>query len=196
MRHALRTVFLLGCWLLAVCLMTGARVDAASVPAPKPKPIVEAALQIPAGPITPPPIVATGLPVPRWVTLKAERVNVRRGPSTDQELLWTYVKPGLPVEIIAEYDGWRRIRDEGGSTGWVRAALLDGRRNVVVTGDGQMALLNAPKADAEAIAYAEPGLLAELVACEGAWCEVSTRGYDGYLPRERLWGVHAKDSGH
>lgn len=160
---------------------------------PKPKPIVEAALHL--SPSAPPPIVATGLPVPRWVTLKAERVNVRRGPSTDQALLWTYVKPGLPVEIIAEYDGWRRIRDESGSTGWVRAALLDGRRSVVVTGEGTAPMLAAPKADAETIALVEPGLLAEFVRCEAAWCEVSTRGYDGYVARDRLWGVHAKDIG-
>ena len=189
----MRTVFFIGSWLLAVCLSVAHQVDAASVPVPKPKPIVEAALHLSSA--APPPMVATGLPVPRWVTLKAERVNVRRGPSTDQELLWTYVKPGLPVEIIAEYDGWRRIRDEGGSTGWVRAALLDGRRSVVVTGDGHAPMLSAPKADADTIALVEPGLLADLVACTGQWCEVSTRGYDGFVPRDRLWGVHAKDSG-
>lgn len=195
MRHALRTVIFIGSWLLAVCLSVAHQVDAASVPVPKPKPIVEAALHLPTTPAAPPPIVATGLPVPRWVTLKAERVNVRRGPSTEQDLLWTYVKPGLPVEIIAEYDGWRRIRDESGSTGWVRAALLDGRRSVVVSGDGQTAMLSAPKADAEAIAFVEPGLLADLVQCDAQWCEVSTRGYDGFIARDRLWGVHAKDSG-
>ena len=83
-----------------------------------------AALTPPTTTKVPPPIVATGLPVPRWVTVKAPRVNVRRGPALDHEILWTYVKPGTPIEIIAEYDSWRRIRDANGSVGWVKAAML------------------------------------------------------------------------
>jgi len=138
----------------------------------------------------PPPIVATGLPVPRWVTVKAARVNVRRGPELDHEILWTYVKPGTPIEIIAEYNSWRRIRDANGAVGWVKAAMLDGRRNVLVTGVVNAPLLSAPMPDAETLAFAAPGLVAQLVACDGDWCEVSTRGYDGYVARDRLWGVY------
>lgn len=154
------------------------------VPLPRPKPIVEAALRVA------PPIVATGMPVPRWVTVKAERVNVRRGPSLDQDVVWTYVKPGVPVEVIAEYTSWRRIRDVDGGTGWVKSTMLDGRRNVMVTGRVNTAILDEPKADAEAVAYAQPGLVAKLLACAGEWCEISTRGYDGFVSRDRLWGVY------
>lgn len=157
---------------------------------PRPKPVLEAALHAANKPLVPPPIVATGLPVPRWVTIKSERVNVRRGPSLEQDIVFTYVKPGVPVEIIAEYAAWRRIRDADGATGWVIAALLDGRRNVMVQGRVNTAILAAPKADAEPVAYAEPGLVAKLVGCQGPWCEVSTRGYEGYVARERLWGVY------
>jgi SH3-like domain-containing protein len=135
------------------------------------------------------PIVATGLPVPRWVTIKALRVNVRRGPSMDQDILWVYVKPGTPVLITAEYDTWRRIRDIDGKSGWVKAAMLDSRRNVVVTGVDNTALLSAPQVDAPAVAYAQPGLVASLIGCSGTWCEISSRGYDGYVARDRLWGV-------
>ena len=89
----------------------------------------------------PPPIVATGMPVPRWVTIKAGRVNVRRGPSLEDNVLWTYVRPGLPVEIIAEFDSWRRIRDVEGQTGWVKSVMLDGRRRVLFTGRVNTAIL-------------------------------------------------------
>jgi len=130
--------------LTACCLVLGAATFAAAsptredVPMPRPKPMLEAALApVPATPS----IVATGMPVPRWVTVKAERVNVRRGPSLAQDVLWTYVKTGTPVEVIAEYDAWRRIRDVDGSTGWVKGAMLDGRRNVVVTGRVNTAIL-------------------------------------------------------
>jgi SH3-like domain-containing protein len=143
--------------------------------------------------MVPPPIVATGLPVPRWVTIKAGRVNVRRGPSMDQDILWTYVKPGTPIEIIAEYDSWRRIRDANGSVGWVKGAMLDGRRNVLVTGGVNAPLLSEPRDDARTLAYAAPGLVARLLSCAGRWCSISSRGYEGYVQRNRLWGVHASE---
>ena len=165
----------------------------AAVPEPRPKPGTEAvaALAI----VVPPPIVATGMPVPRWVSVKAERVNVRRGPSLDEVVLWTYVKPGLPVEIIAEYDSWRRIRDANGETGWVKAQMLDGRRSVMFVGQVKTAIQRMPLAEADAVALAEPGLIAQLSGCEGEWCEVSARGYEGYVPRDRLWGVRSGDNG-
>jgi SH3-like domain-containing protein len=175
---------------LCLCLCLSPIAAVVSDSAAEAKPVLEAALHEPPAAVVPPPIVATGMPVPRWVSVKAERVNVRRGPSFEQEVVWTYVKPGVPVEIIAEYDTWRRIRDVEGSTGWVKGTLLDGRRNVTVQGRVNTAILNAPKADADVVAYAEPGLLARLVSCEGEWCEVSTRGYDGFVSRDRLWGVY------
>lgn len=168
----------------AFLFLTGA---AAAEPALKP--VQQAALD-PTAIVAPPPKSVSGLPVPRWVTTKADRVNVRRGPSLDQIVLWTYVKPGTPIEVIAEYDAWRRIRDVDGATGWVTATLLDGRRNVVVRGRVNTAMLARPEADAEVVAFAQPGVVARLVGCEGEWCEVSTRGYDGFVTRDRLWGVY------
>ena len=152
---------------------------------------VQAALTPGSSAVVPPPMVATGLPVPRWVTIKAGRVNVRRGPSMDQDILWTYVKSGTPIEIIAEYDSWRRIRDANGSIGWVKGSMLDGRRNVVVTGAVNAPLLSEPRDDARTLAYAAPGLVARLLSCSGRWCSISSRGYEGYVERKRLWGVYA-----
>lgn len=194
MRTALRHLFALSLCLIFAPAALGSPGYRVPVQHPRPKPIIEAALHSPAAAPAPPPIVASGLPVPRWVSIKAPRVNVRRGPSLDLDVLWTYVKPGVPVEVIAEYDTWRRIRDAEGGTGWVKAAMLDGRRTVIVTGRVNTAILDAPKADAEAVALARPGLLAKLVACEGAWCEVSTRGYDGFVSRDRLWGVYESET--
>ena len=132
----------------------------------------------------------SGLPVPRWVSLKSGRVNVRQGPSSDHAILWTYVREGLPVEIIAEFDTWRRIRDQSGETGWVRQQMISGRRTVVVTGDGNVPMTTEPATAGKIVAFATPGLVAELQACKGEWCAVEARGYDGYVPRSRLWGVY------
>ena len=164
------------------------------IPQPRPKPFVEAALQPTVTAPAAPRIAPSGLPVPRWVSVRAGRVNVRRGPTMEQDVVWTYVRAGVPVEIIAEYDTWRRVRDANGQTGWVKAQMLDGRRNVLVTGRVNTAILSAPKAEAEVVAYAEPGLQAKLVGCRGEWCEINARGYDGYVSRDRLWGVYAEET--
>ncbi len=78
-----------------------------------------------AGPIT-------GLPTPRFVSLKADEVNVRRGPGWDHAVAWVFHRAGLPVEVIAEFDVWREVRDSEGATGWVAGTLLSGRRTVLV----------------------------------------------------------------
>src|SRR6202048_4526080 len=75
----------------------------------------------------------SGLPVPRFVSLKPDRVNVRAGPTRDHDVAFVYTRAGLPVEITAESDNWRRIRDWEGSEGWVYHSLLSGRRTAVVT---------------------------------------------------------------
>src|ERR1700751_5997914 len=73
----------------------------------------------------------SGLPLPRFVTLKSKRVNLRVGPSNDYAVAWLYLKAGLPVEIIQEYDNWRQIRDSDGTEGWVSQALLSGNRAAI-----------------------------------------------------------------
>ena len=75
-----------------------------------------------------PPGPASGLPVPRFVSLKSDRVNVRGGPTKDHDVAWVYTRAGMPVEITAEFENWRRIRDWEGAEGWVYHSLLSGRR--------------------------------------------------------------------
>lgn len=192
MRDKLRNIILVLVLILAAPASWAT--PSTAIPEPKAKPFIEAALQ-PAVTAAPAPRIApSGLPVPRWVSIKAGRVNVRRGPSFDQDVVWVYVRPGVPVEIIAEFDTWRRIRDASGETGWVKAAMVEARRNVIVTGRVNTAMLSAAKADAEVVAYAAPGLQARLKGCSGEWCEISARGFDGFVTRDRLWGVYSDDA--
>src|ERR1700704_2369957 len=75
----------------------------------------------------------SGLPVPRYVSLKSDHVNVRAGPTKDNDVAWVYTRSGLPVEITAEFENWRRVRDSEGAEGWVYHSLLSGRRTAVIT---------------------------------------------------------------
>ena len=132
---------------------------------------------------------ATGLPLPRFVSLAADRVNVRHGPGEQYPIQWVFVRRGVPVEIVAEHDNWRRIVDHEGDRGWVHGSLLSSRRTVLVAGDGLRTLRRTPRDDARPVLRAEPGVLAELFDCQGEWCRVEIAGKRGWLKRDEVWGV-------
>jgi len=135
----------------------------------------------------------SGLPVPRFVSLKSDHVNVRGGPTKDNDVSWIYTKTGLPVEITAEFENWRRIRDSEGSEGWVYHSLLSGKRTAVVTtkSKDELAQLHDRADDSSAIAaQLEAGVVANVRRCSGTWCRISGAGFDGWIEQERLWGVY------
>jgi SH3-like domain-containing protein len=150
-----------------------------------------------AGAAWPAPAAAdSGLPVPRFVTLGSDRVNVRAGPGTQYPVEWIFVRRAMPVEVVDEFDTWRRIRDREGAEGWVHQSLLSGRRGAVVLGDGPQPLRADPGPAAEPVARAEPGVIGRLLRCPpretegGGWCYVDLAGYRGWMPRDSLWGVY------
>ncbi|HUO54787.1 MAG TPA: SH3 domain-containing protein [Rhodoblastus sp.] len=137
---------------------------------------------------------ATGLPVPRYVSLKSDHVNLREGPSKDHATKWIYQRAGLPVEITAEYETWRRIRDSEGAEGWVFHSLLSGKRTALVAPwkkDAPPFPLRAePDANSNVIAKLEPGVIASVKKCDGTWCRLKINGYDGFMAQTNLWGVY------
>ena len=141
-----------------------------------------------------PKVGPSGLPLPRFVSLKSSRVNVRKGPSTEHAVTWVFSQAGLPVEVIAEFENWRQVRDSEGAEGWVFHALLSGRRTALVMPwskeKQQIALRRGPAGDSSPVARVEPGVLGSITACDGEWCEFSVNGYSGYVEQERLWGVY------
>ena len=119
---------------------------------------------------------ASGLPVPRYVSLKSDRVNVRSGPTKDHDVAWVFTKPGLPVEVTAEFENWRRIRDSEGSEGWVYHSLLSGKRTAVVTArakDQLIAVSERPVDEGDVTAQLQPGVVAQVKRCDGKWCRVA-----------------------
>ncbi len=136
----------------------------------------------------------SGLPVPRFVSLKSGEVYMREGPSPEHKVEWVYVRRGLPVEVIAESDVWRRIRDADGVTGWVHKGMLDGRRSVLMTPGANVPLLESPAPDAPVIAYAEAGVVAKLKACGGGFCEIEAKSIDAWVSRDRIWGVYQDET--
>jgi len=139
---------------------------------------------------------ASGLPLPRFVSLKSSRVNVRRGPGQDYDVAWSYAKAGLPIEIVQEFENWRKIRDWEGSEGWVFHSLLSGRRTGIVapwtTGE-RFAVREEPNDAAKVVAQLESRVVTDVARCDGAWCEVRGEGYSGWMEQDNLWGVYPQE---
>lgn len=135
----------------------------------------------------------TDLPLPRFVSLNSDRVNVRVGPGSDYPVAWIYVRLGLPVEVTEEVDNWRKVRDSNGDEGWVFYSLLSGERTAIVApnSDGPALPLRASASEsARIVAYLDPGVQGTLEACEAGWCRIRGSGFDGWITDENLWGVY------
>ncbi len=138
----------------------------------------------------------SGLPIPRFVSLKSDRVNVRSGPNKDQDVRWVYTRAGMPVEITAEFENWRRIRDWEGAEGWVYHSLLSGKRTAVVVPtlkDELVPLYGNTEPEAPIAARLQSGVLAQIKACSGKWCQVSGKDFSGWIVQERLWGAYPNE---
>jgi SH3-like domain-containing protein len=135
----------------------------------------------------------SGLAIPRFVSLKAEKVNVRRGPSSDHPVAWVFQRKGLPVEIVAEFENWRRVRDSEGEEGWILQSMLAGKRTAVIAPwrGTQLTLLHATANKTSSVrAKLSAGAMGDVANCDGKWCEVTSGGYEGYVEQEMLWGVY------
>lgn len=137
----------------------------------------------------------SGLPLPRFVSLKASRVNLRIGPGRNYSVDWLYLTQGLPMEIIQEYDNWRRVRDSEGTEGWINQSLLSGRRTAIVTPwqrdkTALVELMAGPEPGVRAVASLEPGVVGVVESCTGEWCKIAVGGHEGWVRQSQIWGVY------
>lgn len=130
----------------------------------------------------------SGLPVPRYVSLKSDEVNVRVGPGKRYPIRYVYKRKGLPVQIIEEFAHWRKIADFEGSSGWVHKGMVDGKRTAMITGKTQK-LYEDPSTESAVVIQAKPKVIGQLVNCEPDWCQLEIYGHKGWLRKPDLWGV-------
>lgn len=132
----------------------------------------------------------SGLPVPRFVSLAADKVNARTGPGSRYPIAWQYQRRNLPVEVVAEYEYWRRVRDHDGTEAWVHKNLTSGKRYALVDGIVRPLLARADPAS-DVLLTAEPGVQVRLRKCPNpAWCQVEIAGEKGWMERRHLWGLY------
>ncbi|GAA0593312.1 SH3 domain-containing protein [Caenispirillum bisanense] len=133
----------------------------------------------------------TGLPLPRFVSLRSEQVNMRTGPGVRYPIDWVYMRRDLPVEVVQEFETWRKIRDPEGAEGWVHQSMLSGRRTVV-TRAGPVPLRQSAADASGTVALLEAGVQGNLVQCprNNDYCRVEVKGRQGWLKRDEIWGVY------
>ena len=139
----------------------------------------------------------TGLPIPRFVTLKSKKINLRVGPGLDYAVSWRYLKAGVPVEITQEYENWRRVRDADGSEGWVFHSLLSGERSAIAApwmkDKGETVFVNM-RNDAgdtgNVVAKLQPGVIVKLDQCNGQWCHAEVPDAEGWVSQAEIWGAY------
>jgi SH3-like domain-containing protein len=128
-------------------------------------------------------------PLPRFASLRADVANLRTGPGGRYPVEWVYRRKGLPVEILAQHDHWRQVRDWQGTEGWVHERLVTSARTVIVKG-AQRVMRAEPDAKAPPVAKLDPGVIARLLECRNAWCRIEADSLKGWLRRDEVWGVY------
>lgn len=135
----------------------------------------------------------TKLPLPRFVSIRADKVYARTGPGTRYPIKWVYQRRDLPVEIIQEFDTWRKIRDIDGEEGWVHQSLLSGQRFAIMNADQGRPIYRDPQEGSRAVAILQPGVILELDSCKKQWCEVRVSDFSGWIHYDFLWGVYENE---
>lgn len=135
----------------------------------------------------------TDLPLPRYVSLRSEKTYVRTGPALRYPIKWVYKQENLPVEIIQEFDAWRKVKDFEGDVGWIHQSLLSGERSVLIDHVEPVSMREGFSHDATLVARLEPTVVAQLETCVEEWCRVETHGYNGWIERKYLWGIYESE---
>jgi SH3-like domain-containing protein len=125
----------------------------------------------------------------RYVTIKSNQVNARKGPGVNYPIEWVFVKKGEPVKVVSEFEQWRKIQDIDGSGGWVHSSVLSPKRNVIIKSSSIVKLLSKADEKGKIIAKLEPGLRCIFNKCKNSWCQIKCSGYKGWLKAEYLWGL-------
>ncbi|MDX1924452.1 MAG: SH3 domain-containing protein [Rickettsiaceae bacterium] len=131
--------------------------------------------------------------IPRFVSIKASEANTRSGPGANYKTLYLYQYKGLPVEVIAEYEQWRKIKDINGDEGWIHSSILSGKRSIIVSSKNEELLYKSDSLKSKIVARLNPGMVCGLIKCTKSWCKVKCQDYTGWIGRSSIWGVYGHE---
>ena len=133
---------------------------------------------------------STDYPLPRFVSVGQDKSYVRTGPGARYPIKWIFKKKYLPVEVILEFDNWRKIIDHEGAVGWMHISQLSGRRSALITAEEKTTLHRGASKSEPFVAFLEPSVVANIQSCSRTWCLIEASGYKGWIEKEKIWGVY------
>ena len=131
--------------------------------------------------------------LPRFASLRSDEVNLRVGPGENYPIEWVFKRKDMPVEILEQFENWRRVEDWQGDKGWVLDRMITGKRDVIVDG-AVRALHRQPDPASPIVARIEPGVIARLIELQGPWCHIEAGGFKGWVQRAEVWGVYPDET--
>ena len=133
-----------------------------------------------------------GLDIPRFVSLRSNHINARSGPGSRYPIEWVYMQKSAPVEIIAEFELFRKIKDWQGSETWVHKSMLSGKRFIKVITPGENNIYAKDDYKAKIIARVEDEVIGEVKKCpvNSDFCLIDFDGAEGWIPRQNLYGIY------
>lgn len=150
--------------------------------------------------------IVTGLPIPRFVVLKSSDTNLRKGPNVKFPIVWSYKRKGYPMQLVAEFENWRKLRDYDGAEGWIHENLITGARNVMFTANhyktkksmylernSELILFRYPDENSYPMARIQLGAIGKLRKCQKEWCNIRVENTTGWALKSNLWGVLEKE---
>jgi SH3-like domain-containing protein len=135
----------------------------------------------------------SGLPTPRFVSLKGEETNIRTGPGTRYPIAWVFKRQHLPVEVVDEFDTWRKIRDLEGTVGWVHHTMLSGKRFAMIRAKEPQVLRIDATEDSKPLFKAAPQVIGALTECTPHWCRLQISGRKAWISKDFIWGVYSQE---
>ena len=134
-----------------------------------------------------------GLPLPRFVSLRKDEVNVRTGPGVRYPVDWVFIYKNMPVQILSEFKGWRKVQDWKGTKGWIHRSMLSGKYRWIIVRAKTAPLRREAEPKAPVIAKLKSKVVGRLKLCRGDWCEITVNGIQGWIKRTALWGVYPSE---
>lgn len=136
---------------------------------------------------------STDLPLPRFVSLRSNKVYARTGPALRYPIKWVYQREEMPVEIVQEYGNWRKIKDVNGDDGWIHQSLITGERTILIQAQDLVPMHEGFSLESRLVARLEPEVVASIDKCIDSWCRIETGGYHGWVERNYLWGIYVDE---
>jgi len=126
------------------------------------------------------------------VSVAGEKVNLRKGPSTQYPIVWELGK-GFPLRVIGSQGKWLIVSDFESDVGWIYKNLVNKKPHLIVkinkNSKAQINIRSGPGTKYKVVGKAEYGVVFETLKRGDGWVKVRHEtGLSGWVKRSLLWG--------